>query len=219
MRKRDTSPLTSGPDRPAGPTRTTALQKSLHCELSAGISKTAALSASQLAAPRILHYTWCACRHRSRIGQVHRLPSGSDSHCVVREATLLTPLCAWLHRQGRGSARHSLFHADVSQDGTLMGGRRSAPEPGNDLRQVDSCLADPSQMEAVTCAREDGDPCLSTASSRRREVGLARRAAAAEAQAVTADAFLSMCWRAEETIAGDTDSESVSHVIPSQSLR
>ena len=56
---------------------------------------------------------------------------------------------------------------------------------------MDSCLADLSQMEAVTCAREDGDPCLSTASSRRREVGLARRAAAAEAQAVTADAFLS----------------------------
>jgi hypothetical protein len=45
MRKRDTSPLTSGPDRPAGPTRTTALQKILHCELCAGLSKTAALSA------------------------------------------------------------------------------------------------------------------------------------------------------------------------------
>ena len=171
MRKRDTSPLTSGPDRPAGPTRTTALQKILHCELCAGLSKTPALSASQLAAHlSLLHNTWCACRHRSRIGQVHRLPSGSDSHCVVREATLLTPLCARLHRQGRGSARHSLLHADVSQDGTLKGGRRSAHNLRNDLRQVDSCLADLSQMEAVTCAREDGDPCLSTASSRRREV-------------------------------------------------
>ena len=169
MRKRDTSPLTSGPDRPAGPTRTTALQKIPHCDLCAGICKTVALPASQLAAHRNLHYTGCACRHRSRIGQVHRLPSGSDSHCVVREATLLTPLCAWLHRQGRGFARHSLLHADVSQDGTLKGGRRSAQKTRNDLRQVDSCLADLSQMEAVTCAREDGDPCLSTASSRRRE--------------------------------------------------
>jgi hypothetical protein len=99
MRKRDTSPLTSGPDRPAGPTRTTALQEILHCDLCAGISKTAALSASQLAAHlSLLHNTGCACRHRSRIGQVHRLPSGSDSHCVVREATLLTPLCARLHK-------------------------------------------------------------------------------------------------------------------------
>ena len=98
MRKRDTSPLTSGPDRPAGPTRTTALQKIPHCELCAGICKTIALPASQLAAPRFLHYTGCACRHRSHIGQVHCLPSGSDSHCVVREATLLTPLCARLHK-------------------------------------------------------------------------------------------------------------------------
>jgi hypothetical protein len=201
MRKRDTSPLTSGPDRPAGPTRTTALQKILHCDLCAGTRKTIA-RASQLAAPRFLHYTWCAYRHRSRIrriGQVHRLPSGSDGTRMVREATLLTPLCAWLHRQGRGSARQSLFHADVSQDGTLKGGRRPAQKPRNDLRQVDSCLADLSQMEAVIWAREDGDPCLSTASSRRRELRLARRAAAAEAQAVTPDAFLSIApsWRRE----------------------
>jgi hypothetical protein len=94
MRKRDTSPLTSGPDRPAGPTRTTALQEIPHCDLCAGICKTVALPASQLAAHRNLHYTGCACRHRSRIGQVHRLPSGSDSNSVVREATLLTPPCA-----------------------------------------------------------------------------------------------------------------------------
>jgi hypothetical protein len=65
---------------------------------SAGINKTIALSASQIVAPLFLHYTWCACRHRSRIGQVHRLLSGSDGTRVVREATLLTPLCAWLHK-------------------------------------------------------------------------------------------------------------------------
>jgi hypothetical protein len=58
------------------------------------ICKTVALPASQLAAHRNLHYTGCACRHRSCIGQVHCLPSGSDSNSVVREATLLTRPCA-----------------------------------------------------------------------------------------------------------------------------
>ncbi len=158
MHKRDTSPSTSGPDRSAGPTRTTALQKIHHCDPSAGISKTIALSASQIVAPLFLHYTWCACRHS--IGQVHRLPSGSDGTRVVREATLLTPLCTWLHRQGRGSARQSLLHADVPQDGTLKGGLRPAQTPRNDLRQVDSCLTDLLQMEAVACVRADGDPCF-----------------------------------------------------------
>ena len=92
MRKRDNSTLTSGPDRPARPTRTTTLQRVDHCRQILG-SSIIALSASQVVAPLFLHYNWCACRHRSRIGQVHRLPSGSDGVRVVRVASsLLTPL-------------------------------------------------------------------------------------------------------------------------------
>ena len=93
MRKRDNGTLTSGLDRPARPTRTTTLQRVHHCRQILGSSKIIALSASQVVAPLFLHYTWCACRHRSRIGQVHRLPSGSDGVRVVRVASsLLTPL-------------------------------------------------------------------------------------------------------------------------------
>jgi hypothetical protein len=96
MHKCDTSTLTSRPDQPAGLTRTAALQKIHRRHQSAGISKTIALSASQVVAPLFLHYTWCACRHRSSIGQVHHLPSGSDGTRVVHVATLLNPLCARL---------------------------------------------------------------------------------------------------------------------------
>ena len=140
MRKRDTSPLTSGPDRPAGPTRTTALQEILHCDLCAGISKTAALSASQLAAHlSLLHNTWCACRHRSRIrvGQVHRLPYGSDGYRVVREATLLTPLCARLHKNFH---LHIIFHLPVSvATSIIMMGRRNSRTTTNSSKEYKSC--------------------------------------------------------------------------------
>jgi hypothetical protein len=123
MHKCDTSTLTSGPDLPAGPTRTAAIQKIHHCHQSAGISKTITLSASQIVAPlfKFLHYIWCACRHSSSIGQVHCFPSCSDGTRVVRVANLLNPLCARLHPQGRGPARQLLLHADVPQDGTLKG--------------------------------------------------------------------------------------------------
>jgi hypothetical protein len=91
-----------------------------------------------------------------------------------------------------------LLHADMPQDGKLKGGLRPAHSTlRTNLRQVDGCLADLLQMEAVAWALVDGDPCLSTSSSRRRELELARRAAAAGALAVTAYAFLSTnpSWR------------------------
>lgn len=111
MHKRDHSTLTSGSDRPAGPTRMATLQEISHCTVVGKSSKFIALSATQVVAPLFLHYTRCACQHRYRIGQVHRLPSGSDGVRVVRVAYLLTPVCARLHRQGRRPALCSLLHA------------------------------------------------------------------------------------------------------------
>ena len=143
MRKRDNSTLTSGPDRPARPTRTTTLQRVHHCRQILGSSKIIALSASQVVAPLFLHYTWCACRHRSRIGQVHRLPSGSDGVRVVRVASsLLTPLGAWLRRQWRRTALKLLPHANLPQVCTFL---RQAYTLRTDWRQADS--------DRLTCCR------------------------------------------------------------------
>ena len=180
MRKRDNSTLTSGPDRPARPTRTTTLQRVDHCRQILG-SSIIALSASQVVAPLFLHYNWCACRHRSRIGQVHRLPSGSDGVRVVRVASsLLTPLRARLHRQGRRTALNSLPHANLPQVGTFLW---QAYTLRTDRRQADRQRTDLLQMDAVAYTLADVDLCLSTASNRRREGGSAWWKAAARALA------------------------------------
>ena len=194
MHKRDHSTLTSGSDRPAGPTRMATLQEISHCTVVGKSSKFIALSATQVVAPLFLHYTRCACQHRYRIGQVHRLPSGSDGVRVVRVAYLLTPVCARLHRQGRRPALCSLLHAVLPQVCTVVW---QAYAQRTDRRQVERRQADLLQMDAVAYALADVDPCLSTAPIRRREGGSAWWEAATRAGTDRAYWSTAPSWRRE----------------------